>query len=73
MIVTELYNCKLLYYLRIRKPHLLGTLLRINISKRVIWASGFLFFSSLIQAFRHSLSHVHADTHTDYTHDVGPT
>ena len=73
MIVTELYNCKLLYYLRIRKPHLLGTLLRINVSKRVIWATGFLFFSFLIQAFPHSLFLMHTGTHTDDTHDVGPT
>lgn len=73
MIVTELYNCKLLYCLRIRNPHLLQTLLRVNISKTVIWASGFLFFSSHSGIPSLPLSHVHADTHTDYTHDVGPT
>ena len=56
-----------------RKPHLLGTLLRIDISKRVIWATGFLLLSSLILAFPHSLFLMYVRTHTDYTGGVGPT
>ena len=52
---------------RTRKPHLLGALLRIDISKRVIWATGFLLLSSLIPAFPHSLFLMYVRAHTQIT------